>query len=78
MVGTQQRGNDDQHVRGGQSEGDGVPRCEDVSLEFEVSILAAWEVGSRVAEGRLRRLDVGREVPAASHLIGRVSECADR
>lgn len=51
MVGTQQRGNDDQYVRGGQSEGDGVPCCEDVSLEFEVSILAAWEVGSRVAEG---------------------------
>jgi hypothetical protein len=51
MVGTQQRGNDDQHVRGGQSEGDGVPRCEDVSLEFEVSILAAGEVRSGVTQG---------------------------
>lgn len=76
MVGAQERGNDDQYVRGGQSEGDGVPRCEDVSLEFEVSILAAGEVGSRVAEGRLCRLDIGREVSAASHLIGSISECA--
>jgi hypothetical protein len=51
MVGTKQGGNDDQYVRGGQSEGDGVPRCEDVSLEFEISILAAGEVGSGVTQG---------------------------
>ena len=63
MVRAEQRGDDDPDLCRDKGEGDGEPSRENVSLELQVSVLAAGEVAAGETQWRLRRLDIRREIP---------------